>query len=71
MAYPIIPVVRPERTTSLFFRALATKGTKGGEQIADVEVIINVSVSILNALQRRACNIMDPNMATVTKSIMR
>jgi hypothetical protein len=41
----MIPVVNPDRIMVLFFKAAATTGTKGGEQIAEVEVIKKVSVS--------------------------
>jgi hypothetical protein len=69
MAYPIIPVVRPERIIRRFFKAPATTGTKGGEQMADTDVIINVSVSILKIQQKSACNINDPKIQNTTKNI--
>lgn len=50
----------------LFFNAEATTGTKGGEQIADTDVIKKVSVSILNNRQKMACRI---NVATSEEPI--
>ncbi len=70
MAYPMIPVVSPEMITSLFLRLLATTGIKGGEQIADVDVIINVSVSIVKSLQRIEWSIIVPNIDMATNTSM-
>jgi len=50
----MIPVVNPDRIMVLFFKAAATTGTKGGEQIAEVEVIKKVSVSTRKSLQKIA-----------------
>jgi len=37
--------------------------------MADTEVIMNVSVSILKILQKTACNIIDPKIQKTTKNI--
>lgn len=37
--------------------------------MADTDVIINVSVSILKILQKSACNINDPKIQNTTKNI--
>ena len=37
--------------------------------MADTDVIINVSVSILKILQKSACNINDPKIQNITKNI--
>ncbi len=52
MAYPMMPVVNPDRITALFLRAPATTGTKGGEQMAEVEVMIKVSVSMFLSFRK-------------------
>jgi len=50
-AYPIIPIVIPDRITSLFFNAFATVGTNGAEKMNAVEAIMVVSVSILKSFE--------------------
>ena len=66
MAYPMIPVVSPDKITIRFPRAAATTGTKGGEQMAEAEVIINVSVSILKILQKIPWRVREPNTENPT-----
>ena len=55
-------MVRPDKIICLFFNAWATTGTKGGEQMADMDVIIKVSVSILKILQKIACSMTVPKI---------
>lgn len=55
MAYPIIPTVNPGKSNCLLFNAPAITGTKGGEQIKAVEVIIMVSESIPNNFDSAKC----------------
>ncbi len=51
---------------SLFFRAAATGGTKGGEHIAAADTIRKVSVSILKNLQSNAWRSIEPKTEKVT-----
>ena len=53
MAYPIIPTRIPELITSLFFKADAAAGTKGGDMIKATCEIIVVSASILNNIESK------------------
>lgn len=62
MAYPIMPTERPLTIISLFFSAPAIIGTKGGEHIRAVDVIIRVSASTLKILHSKVCNNKVPKM---------
>lgn len=66
MAYPIMPMVIPESMISLFFRALATVGTKGAEKIKAVEVIIVVSASILKIFENNTWKNNEPAITIAT-----
>ncbi len=66
MAYPIKPVIIPDNITALFFKLVAASGTKGGENIAETEVIIIVSTSILKSMLSKKWIKREPKTAIET-----
>ena len=57
-----MPIERPAIRTLRFFIAAAIIGTKGGEQMKDVEQITIVSASIRNRRARIVCRIREPKI---------
>jgi hypothetical protein len=62
----MMPVVIPDRRMRRLLSASATGGTKGGEQMADTEVMMKVSTSTLSSRQSSACSAMPPKITVVT-----